>query len=261
MGFKYSDMLTKFTLIMLLAPWALGQEITVVRGSDNYPPYEMEVGNKLTGFHIELITNVANSLDIKVHFNSYPWKRALSMVKSGDVHAISFVGESVNRSKYIIFTPGNELSFSHSGLVVLAPKKSLFHFNGKHLNNLRHHKFGHNLGFIYGGYYDNANLNKTSFNTTEQLLGMLRLGRIDIAIINFGTFKHLQDNDAMASGLLMLDKKVAFAHYLGFSRAWKLHAMSQKFAAAMQAYKKSSEFFALMKKYQLKKSQVSNFPP
>jgi len=240
---------------------ALGQEIVVAHGDDNYPPYEMMQNNKLTGFHVELIKQVAKKLEITVRFKSYPWKRALTMVKNGKVDAVTFVGVNADRSNYIIFTPGNELSFAHTGLVVLASRQSEFNFNGIQLDNLRHFKFGHNLGFIYGNYYDLATLDKSPFTSNEQLFNMLRIQRIDIAVLNAGEFKHrISINDKTTQELVMLDKRVAIANYLGFSKPRKLQALAQRFAKAMVDFKKSPQFLNLMKKYQLEESQVSNFP-
>jgi len=239
---------------------ALGQEIVVVRGDGNYAPYEMQQGNKLRGFHIELIETVANELGIMVRFESYPWKRALTMVKQGKADAISFVGKDIARSQYIYFTKGNELSFAYSGLVVLTDRKSEFNFNGKALTHLKHFKFGHNLGFIYGDYFDKAQLNKFPFNSNEQLFNMLRIKRIDIAMMNAGEFSHrLSVNDKTIKKLTMLDKKVAIASYIGFSKVKKQQALAVKFAKAMMLFKRSPALLLLMKKYQLEASQVANF--
>ncbi len=254
--------ITKFIVGLLLLPcMALSQEIVVVRGDGNYPPYEMQVANKLSGFHIELIEVVANTMGIKIRFESYPWKRALSMVKKGEVHAISFVGKDDDRSKYIFFTPGNEISFAHSGLVVLVSRKSEINFDGKQLTSLRHFKFGHNLGFIYGNYYDKAKLDKTPFNSNQQLFNMLRIQRIDIAMMNADEFSHrLSIKDKITKDLTMLDKKVAIANYIGFSRVKGLQGLAQKFSVAMVDFKRTPHFLKLMKKYKLEASQVLNYP-
>jgi len=248
-------------LIGLLLPClALGQEIVVVRGDGNYSPYEMQEGNTLRGFHIELIETVANSLGIAVRFESYPWKRALTMVKQGKADAISFVGKNTDRSQYIFFTPGNELSFAYSGLVVLTSRALEFNFNGRQLSNLKHFKFGHNLGFIYGDYFDKAQLDKYHFNSNEQLFNMLRIKRIDIAMMNAGEFNHrLSVNDKTIKKLTMLDKKFAMANYIGFSKVKKRKALALQFAKAMMAFKRSPALGLLMKKYQLEESQVVNF--
>ncbi len=241
-------------MYLALLPFSLAaEEITVVHGTGHYPPYEMQVDGKLTGFHIELIKAVSKRLGLTVHFAAYPWKRALSMVEQGSAHAVSFASVNVKREKYMIFTPGNELSFAYSGLVVLADRKHEFHFNGRDLNNLSHYKFGSNLGFIFGDYYDKAKVNKQTFNSNDQIFNVLRKQRIDIAIMNMNEFKHRQSlQDESTKELVMLDNKVAFANFIGFSKRWKLQKLSQRFANESIAFKKTQEFIDLKKQFNIK---------
>jgi len=240
-------------LYLVLLPFGLAaEEITVVHGAGHYPPYEMQVDGKLTGFHIELIKIISKKLNLTVHFEVYPWKRALSMVEHGDAHAVSFASINAKREKYIIFTPGNELSFAYSGLVVLANRKHEFHFNGKDLNNLSHYKFGSNLGFIFGDYYDKAKVNKQTFNSNDQIYNVLRKKRIDIAVMNMNEFMHRQSlQDGSTKELVMLDSKVALASFIGFSKHWKLQKLSQRFAKESMAFKKTQEFINLKKQFNI----------
>ncbi len=248
-------------IYLLLTNKALSREIIVVRGNDNYPPYEMNVAGQLVGFHIDLITQVAKTLDMRARFESYPWKRAIYMVREGLVDAISFISETEHRSEFVIFTPGNELSIAKIALIVLKSKKSIFNFNGHNLKTLSHYTFGHNLGFSYGDFYDKSKLNKKTFNTYDQLFSSLRLERIDLALVDYDAFEHFQMSaQGITHKLVALDKKVAIANYIAFSKKMKLQKLSAKFAKAMLEYKKSEGFFALIKKYKLEASKVSNFP-
>ena len=248
-------------IYLLLTNKALSREIIVVRGNDNYPPYEMNVDGQLVGFHIDLIMQVAKTLDMRVRFESYPWKRAIYMVREGLVDAISFISETEHRSEFVIFTPGNELSIAKIALIVLKSKKSIFNFNGHNLKTLSHYTFGHNLGFSYGDFYDKSKLNKKTFNTYDQLFSSLRLERIDLALVDYDAFEHFQMSaQGITHKLVALDKKVAIANYIAFSKKMKLQKLSAKFAKAMLEYKKSEGFFALIKKYKLEASKVSNFP-
>jgi polar amino acid transport system substrate-binding protein len=233
--------------------------MVVVRGSESYPPYEMQIEGQLAGFHIDLIKAVAKALGVTVGFESYPWKRAMYMVREGLVDAISFISKNDDRSEFVTFTPGNELSFANVALIVLESKKSRYHFNGHSLNTLSDYIFGHNLGFIYGDFYDKLTLNKKPFNTYEQLFSNLRLERIDIALVNydvFNTFKMVAQ--PITYKLTALDKKVAVANYIAFSKRGNQQQFSVKFSKAMMAYKKSKDFLKLIKKYKLKELTVLN---
>jgi len=229
---------------------ASSQELLVVRGDGDYSPYEVEVDGKYIGFHLELTKSVAKSLDIKVTFRSYPWKRALAMVESGKADAITYVAINPDRERYIVFTEGNELSWGALGLVVSAERKKEFYFNGQDLDSLKHYEFGHLLGYSYGELYDTAALNKHAFATAEQLFGTLRLRRIDIAMMNRDEFQHKKasDNESV-EGVVMLEQVLKMANYIGFSRSRGLNAFSERFAKAMLEYKKTQPFIELQRKY------------
>ncbi len=241
-----------FYLALSLSSFSVSaEEFTVLHGQ--YPPYEMHVNGKLTGFHIEFIRAVSKRLGLTVHFKQYPWKRALSMVEQGAAHAVSFVSVNAKREEYIIFTPGNELSYTYSGLLVLEKRKHEFTFNGKDLNNLSHYKFGSSLGYIFGDYYDEAKLDKHTFTSKGQIFNMLRSRRIDIAVMNFKEFKHSQSlQDGSTKQLVMLKNKVPFSNFLGFSKRWNLQGLSQRFANESIIFKQTKEFINLKKQFNIK---------
>ncbi len=242
-----------YFLFIMLAPSALCQELLVVRGDGDYSPFEMEVNGELVGFHIELVNIIAKQNKLNVHFESYPWARALTMMKNGEAHAITFVGKAPEREQYIIFKDGNEISWTQSGLMVLEKRKHLFTFNGKNLDSLRSFKFGNSRGFIYGDFYDNAQLNKQEFSTYDQLFGMLRLERIDLAIMNYEEFMIKKAaNEANVQGVVMLDEYIKLANYIGFSKGYKLEKVAIEFASALNVFKKTPQFMKLKIKYAIK---------
>ncbi|MEH6345619.1 MAG: transporter substrate-binding domain-containing protein [Bermanella sp.] len=236
--------------ILLFTQFASGQELLVVRGNGNYSPYEMEQDGTLTGFHIELLKVVAKQLDINLTFQSLPWKRALAMVENGTADAISYAGESAQRKEYIIFTKGNELSWVIMDLVILNKRRNEIVAGDKGLSSLEKYQFGQMIGYSYGEEYDNANLKKKIFNKTEQLVGMLRNERIDIAIVNRYEFKDKGFNkNSESEKLVLLGKVIEIAAFIGFSKKRDHYELSKKFAKALDNYKQSKAFNALQKKF------------
>ncbi len=83
----------------------------VTRGGDGfYPPYDMVIDNTLTGFHIDLINAVADQLQITITFETYPWKRAVEMLKNGKVDAVTYMSKTAEREQFGYFFDGNVLS-------------------------------------------------------------------------------------------------------------------------------------------------------
>jgi polar amino acid transport system substrate-binding protein len=88
-------------------------ELTILRRNEDYPPDEMHIDGKLTGFHIELIQNAAKSIPLTVKFESVPWKRAIQMLKFGKADALSYVSRNSSRENYAIFIDHNILTESY----------------------------------------------------------------------------------------------------------------------------------------------------
>lgn len=236
--------------ILLFSQLSNAQDLLVVRGDGNYSPYEMEQDGVLTGFHIELTKVIAKQLDINLTFQSFPWKRALAMVENGMADAITYAGESAERKQYIIFTKGNELSWVIMDLVILNKRKNEIVVGKQGLMSLAQYQFGQMIGYSYGEEYDSANLKKEVFNKTEQLVGMLRNERIDIAIVNRYEFKDKNFNDSKSEEkLVVLDKVIEIPAFLGFSKNRNHYQLAKRFAKALVDYKQTQAFITLQKKF------------
>ena len=222
----------------------------MVRGDGDYSPYEMVIENELIGFHIELSEIIAKQLNIKLVFESLPWKRALAMVEKGLVHAITYVGKNPRRERYIIFTPGNELSWAVFGFVVLDKRKNEIQISNDDLASLSRYKLGQLLGYSYGNEFDTRHLDRSFFNNNDQLIGMLRTKRIDIAILNKEEYQNQKYNeDRDQAKLAVLDNLLGTGNFIGFSKKLKLEELSKQFSQALINFKKTQEFKTLQKKY------------
>ena len=222
----------------------------MVRGDGDYTPYEMVINNQLTGFHIELVQIIAQQLNIKVIFESLPWKRALAMIEKGLADAITYAGKNTRRKRYIIFTPGNELSWAIFGLVVLDDRKNSIHFLNNNFASLKGYKIGQLLGYSYGDVFDKSILDRSFYNNNAQLIGMLRTKRIDIAILNKEEYENQHYNeDRIQPRLAVLDNLIGTGNFIGFSKKLKLEALSSEFSQALMLFKKTQAFNQLQKKY------------
>ena len=227
-----------------------GREMHIVRGDGDYSPYEMVINNQLTGFHIELIQIIAKQLNIELIFESLPWKRALAMVEKGLADAITYVGKNTRRERYIIFTPGNELSWAVFALVVLDRRKNDIHFPNGHFTSLKGYKIGQLLGYSYGEEFDQSTLNRSFYNNNDQLIGMLRTKRIDIAIFNKEEYENKRYNqDDVQARLAVLDNLIGTGNFIGFSKKLKLEALAGEFSQALIKFKTTQGFKKLQKKY------------
>lgn len=113
-------------LIYIMSPPLYPADIlTIARGNGQHPPFEVSQQNKLEGFHIDLVRSVAKMADISIRFKSYPWKRALQMVKYGKADAITYVGKTPKREKFIDFDNNNIISSAINHFIVHADRHDI----------------------------------------------------------------------------------------------------------------------------------------
>ena len=67
------------------------------------PPFAIKRDNGPQGIIVDLVQDVFHEMGQEVHFNFYPWARALQYLKSGRVHALAPLFESEERHQYAWF--------------------------------------------------------------------------------------------------------------------------------------------------------------
>ncbi len=229
----------------------MAEELTVVRIEANYPPYEMVIDGKLTGLHIDLVYAVAKRIGIKVNFKSVPWKRAINMVKKGTADAITYIGKTPEREEFIYYNDGNILSSSAYGFIILKNRIDEIKYTGE-LDSVEGYSIGVQLGYSYGAKFDNAkNLKKHVVNKSDQLIALLLKGRDDLAVIDEP--KYLQNrHKEQWSEITFLKPDIINRHfYIGFSKAKTQEALMLKFAQDLTAFKKTTDYQTILKKYRL----------
>lgn len=238
-----------FSLCLVFsANYSTAQDLIILRGNIDYPPDEMHIDGKLTGFNIELIENVAASIPISVEFKSFPWKRAVNMLINGEGDAISYLSKNPDREKFALFLEGNIQSQTNYHFVINRARQQEIQYRGD-LKKLSHYSIGLQRGYDYGEKFkQEKDIKKVEFNTLDQMKNSLQTNRIDIAIITMEEYLERKDNEFSDISILYpaLDSNIS---YLAFSKRRNKHRFAEQFAAAMQAYKNSADYLALKKKY------------
>jgi len=228
----------------------LPKKIIIAKGNGQYPPYEMTVNKELVGFHIELIKSVASIMGIEVVFEKYPWKRAVSLFKNGEVDAISYFSKTSQRLKYTYYFEENIVSKINNAFVILKNRKDEIQFNGD-LKALKGFVIGVQSGFKYGDTFDLANyLEKYEVKHFEQVETLLRKKRIDLGIIQIVRFKEFyKGTDVLDDYIFLEPPVVSNANYIGFSKKRNHLKLAKAFAKEMASFKKTKQFQKLLVKY------------
>jgi polar amino acid transport system substrate-binding protein len=233
------------------APALESGTILIVRGDENYPPYEMTEQEVLTGFHVELVQKVAEQLNIPVQFQSVPWNRALSMMEKGEADAITYIGKTPEREKFTYFLEGNILSVTRQELIVLESKKAAIQYTGD-LQALSSYRIGIQSGYSYGEAFNAADyLKKDEVKTKEQLSEMLALNRLDLIAVNYDEYKTDLQQGLFKDTTYLKPDLNSSDNYIGFSKVKNRGDLAQRFADALTAFKQTDEYQQLLSKYGL----------
>lgn len=231
---------------------AENREIIVARGGDGfYPPCEMVINNKLTGFHIDLVNAVSQQLNIKVSFETYPWKRAVIMLKNGNIDAVTYMTRTTEREQFGYFLEGNVISMAQDGFFVLKERAHEIAYSGN-LKQLQPYTIGVLRGFSYGQAFDDASyLRKDDgANIEERLLKKLLAKRFDIGIGTVTRIRYIANQMGTGEQIVFLKPYLTKNPcYIVFSKKRNLEQLAKQFAEAMESFKKTDAYHKLEKKY------------
>ncbi|MDG3085266.1 transporter substrate-binding domain-containing protein [Vibrio hannami] len=247
-----------FSILISISPllWAqenVNRDILVVRAHGQWPPYEMEIEGKHSGLHVDLVTAVAERLNISVRFESYPWKRAIDMLKTGKANAITYMAYTEERNEFGIFVKDNIMSSSHIAFFCLKENADKFKYTGN-LRDLEGYTIGNVKAFLYDHEFDHADYlskDETSIHERQLVLKIVHK-RLPIAIGN------ITDVTNAANQLGVLDKisflqpllQSSLDNYLVFARI-NDNGLAKLFANEMAKFKKTEEYKKILNDYSI----------
>ena len=240
---------------LLLLPLALSAKevITVARGEGSYPPLEINADGKLSGLHIDISLAVAQRIGIQIKYLDLAWGRAIEAVKTGKVDAITYLGYTAERNKFVYFLPGNVLSSSTTVFIVKEDRFKEFSFNGD-LRSMQDYVIGVQHGYSYGEMVDDASyLHKDSVYTELDVEDMLMKHRHDAAIMSYQEFLGFQGQGKLQE-LTFLTPPISWEpQYLAFSRNTlkdeKIVEIANRFSQEMLRFRKTDEYRKIVRRY------------
>jgi len=244
-------------LILLMAQTGLAEEaeqkLLVVRPEGSWPPWEIAVeGSEPTGIHIELVKDVAKSLNLSVIIKSFPWKRAIQMLKDGEADAVTYMSKTEEREQFGYFFAGNMLSNSQIGFFILKKNRNDIHFSGD-IKSLQSYTIGTCRGFSYDETFDKAAyLTKDDGAADEKfLLRKLIADRFKIAIGYINDVKYNARQMGVSDQIMFLQPYLSEGHpvYIVFSKAKRHEELAKRFSERMTDFKSTSQYNDLLKKY------------
>ena len=170
-----------FCFSLGLSAWAQGLPKEVLLVNDPYPPYVLSDGNKQgPGIDMEIAVKVLSNLGVKTKIQLVPFKRALSMLETGEADLTTTLSFREDRDAYLLWSTPYRTDTAY---VFYTLKGSSY--IPKSLADLSKHKLGVIAGFTYPEALGKIpELTKVEAQDTEKLVAMLLAGRFEVMIVN-----------------------------------------------------------------------------
>ncbi len=210
-------------------------------------PYTYQEQGAARGFEIETLKAVLARMSLEAEFVQRPWKRCLKMLGDGKADALVSMLKAPDRDVYTIY-PKEHISISKT--LLFARRGSDIAYSGS-FQDLKRYTIGVIAGFTYGPSFDGATyLKKEEVQDAETLIRMVTKGRHDLGVENQVVVASLANRLGVRQEIRFLYPPVHVQKlYVGFSKKKGLTKMAVDFSHALQRFKKTEEYRAILTRY------------
>ncbi len=182
-----------FSLFMLFLPIHSAMAETKVLQlctQSGFEPYVIKHKNSLTGIDIDIIVQILKDLKQPGEIKAYPWKRMVSLLKSGECDLAFSLFDTQSRREFasFIFT----VPMHYSTFSVFVRQDKMFRFNK--ISDFFGLKVAHNRGYALTIGFEQAiadhRLERVFFDDAQYAIKMLEAGRIDAILDNEARFRY-----------------------------------------------------------------------
>ena len=221
-----------------------------------YSPYQYQSEDgTITGLDIDLLRAVAKEASCTIQFENIPWKRALLLLKEGDLHIASGASKTHEREQYAFFSDAYREEIMH--LYVQKRYRKKWRFTDLEGLSKSTARVGTVRGYSYGSEFE-ALRNVEPFKSRitqvlsdEQNLDRLMAGREDLALIErfvaSNLISRIKDGHSKIAPM-PINVKTGNIHFLFSKLAVKPDVVSQ-FNQALIRVIKNGQYQAIVDRY------------
>jgi len=232
-----------FTLALVSSGFASAQPLRIV--TEPWGPYVYHDGTTPTGIDYEIANEVFNRLGVQVEWQFLPWKRCLMMIEEGQADAVLDIFRTPARERQLVYA--NEPLSSVDFVLFEAAERPQPPARLKNLDGLR---VGVAPGFLYGPAFDATRATKEPAPNLEANFGKLLLGRVDVVIGDRRQGRFTLQQMGLGGRIREIQGTLhSDVLYLALRREGELPALAERFAIALQAFKREPGYSDLLKRY------------
>lgn len=240
-------------LLCMPGAGAAPDTLHVVRGEEDYPPFELRLQGQVTGLHGDTVAAVAQRLGLRLVWDSLPWKRALHLVEHGRADAVTYIARTPERERWAWFEADNVLSTAELRFIALKERAPSLDFRGQLQPFLAGRTVVAPRGFQFG-LPELDRHKKLQASGMADAVRMLRAGHADVAALNWTDFQGAFAGKPELDAVQALDPPLhTIQSFIAFSRQQGHAELARRFGQAMREFKATPEYAALLHKYGLER--------
>ena len=213
---------------------------------DNWPPFTDETDPNL-GICFVIVNAAFKSTGYKVQPRIIPFKRADLYLRKGiEIDASPYYWYNKNRADFLYFS--KPLLYNNVHFFVRSDSQITFN----HLEDLKGYNIGIIRGYHNGDAFDNAAyLKKYVCNESEQAIQMLKMGRLDVAVIDKIVAQTIMQKLHINNHLKALPKPLFTAglHFVVSKKNPDGENIIREFNAGLKKIKKNGEYQNIIDSY------------
>lgn len=216
--------------------------------AEAFPPFSQLVDGRVEGLDCELVQAVLGGLGLRAQIQLLPWKRALLELERGALDGVIGISRgSLNEREEVLAFPDEPLAGSHSHFYYRREQPfvfdGLFTLKGKTVAVLAGYQYPPD--FMAAAYFT-----REPSATHEQSLRKLLARRVDLALVHAGVGEHLLQREGWQDVLVADPATLAPGRlYVGFARQRGHAQLAQRFGEALQRFKASPAYRAMLARY------------
>ena len=218
---------------------------------DVWHPYEDISDQQAPGFSTEVITNVFQSMGVKLNLKEYPWARGLKNVYEGISDALFTAFPSEERKRHCYY-PDEPLAIEKWVLFIRSEEKDTFQFSS--YDDLK----DKNIGVLRGASvseefwaFVKRNKNYQEVTVDELNFEKLMLGRIDCVVTSHSNGMVLVKKKGLKGEVVPLLTRIIKEDnlYIIFSKKTISPDFVKEFSRELKDFKKTTEYQRIYEKY------------
>ncbi len=246
MKIRLSILTLLFLASMQTLAWA---KVVVVGVSTGYPPYYYKQYGSFTGFCVEVVNAVAESIDVEIKYKEYPWKRLIHSAQQGDVDAVMPLFRTQKREDFLYF---DNMELAYETNHFFAATDFTGSYKGR-LENLLPYRIGVVVDYSYGSFFDSFEFPAKEVTLNDaHLVEMFKHQRYDVGVGSRSVVLYFAEKIDVAKKIKFLSPPISKEKlYLSFTKKGNNYDLAEQFAEALHNYTQTKEYSQLAKKYSI----------